>query len=182
MNTRPLPEIALPCPFCGTTNEDGWQGYYVNDTDGYAGCDNCHAAGPCVPIEQARASWNSRPNLLAARPATSTQVRNAALEIERKVIDWIAGEKNGMGLAVLEEIISRHMSAAVPKPIDAILHCPDCGHQHIDAPEPENGWINPPHRKHLCHYCGHIWLAANVPTNGVLIVEPAAPHSEGEKP
>ena len=28
------------------------------------------------------------------------------------------------------------------KPIDMVLHCPACGQQHIDAPEPECGAFN----------------------------------------
>lgn len=69
-------------------------------------------------------------------------------------------------------------SPAEPAPIDMILHCPACGAQHIDAPDPEgeahaasdgteSRWTNPPHRSHLCHGCGHIWRPADVPTNGV---------------
>jgi hypothetical protein len=64
--------------------------------------------------------------------------------------------------------------------IDMVLHCPACGLQHIDAPEPSehfeaNGdrimlWDNPPHRSHLCKGCGHIWRPADVPTNGVQAV------------
>ena len=30
--------------------------------------------------------------------------------------------------------------------IDMVLHCPKCGTQHIDEPEPENDWDNPPHK------------------------------------
>jgi hypothetical protein len=72
-------------------------------------------------------------------------------------------------------------------PIDMVLHCPACGRQHIDAPEPhtrscltpgggtfddqcicpESRWTNPPHRSHLCDGCGHVWRPADVPTNGV---------------
>lgn len=58
-------------------------------------------------------------------------------------------------------------------PIDMILHCPNCGVQHIDGPEPpphpceDDVWTNPPHKSHLCHGCGHIWRPADVPTNGV---------------
>jgi len=37
-----------------------------------------------------------------------------------------------------------------PVPIPMVLHCPRCGTQHIDAPDPESGWTNPPHRSHLC--------------------------------
>lgn len=72
-------------------------------------------------------------------------------------------------------------------PIDMVLHCPACGDQHIDAPEPHhldtelerNGlpgapaatWTNPPHRSHLCRGCGHIWRPADVATNGVAAVK-----------
>jgi predicted RNA-binding Zn-ribbon protein involved in translation (DUF1610 family) len=67
-----------------------------------------------------------------------------------------------------------------------VLHCPACGQQHIDAPDPEppmiyamglcaSGsrpfWGNPPHRSHLCHGCGHIWRPADVPTTGVQAVK-----------
>lgn len=53
------------------------------------------------------------------------------------------------------------------KPIDMVLHCPNCGTQHVDKPEPENDWTNPPHRSHLCHMCGMVWRPADVPTQGV---------------
>ena len=80
------------------------------------------------------------------------------------------------------------------EPIDMVLHCRSCGKQHIDAPIAcdmgvgceESGrcyavaqgcpdrctkWSNPPHRSHLCHYCGYIWRPADVPTNGVAAVK-----------
>ena len=70
-------------------------------------------------------------------------------------------------------------------PIDMVLHCPECGLQHIDAadnrspagdpddPRCSDGmtWRNPPHRSHLCHGCGHIWRPADVPTTGVAAVQ-----------
>ncbi len=69
-------------------------------------------------------------------------------------------------------------------PIDMVLHCPACGMQHIDRPDPpsqyagmdgtSNEWTCPPHRSHLCRPedggCGHIWRPADVPTNGVAAV------------
>ena len=69
------------------------------------------------------------------------------------------------------------MSLKMAEPIDMVLHCPACGNQHIDAPETEPGlpsicvWENPPHRSHLCHFCGHVWRPADVPTNGVAAVK-----------
>lgn len=74
-------------------------------------------------------------------------------------------------------------AAGVTQPINMVLHCPRCGVQHIDAPEPDKvryedgvaynppGWTNPPHRSHLCHDCGHVWRPADVPTNGVAAVK-----------
>ena len=53
------------------------------------------------------------------------------------------------------------------KPVDMILLCPRCHEQHIDRPEPEINWLNPPHKSHLCLYCGTVWRPADIPTNGV---------------
>lgn len=65
------------------------------------------------------------------------------------------------------------------EPLNMVLHCPACGMQHIDAPEPryaDNGaddttWHNPPHRSHLCANCGCIWRPADVATNGVRVTQ-----------
>jgi rubredoxin len=70
---------------------------------------------------------------------------------------------------------------ALEKPIDMVLHCPECGLQHVDKDEWERDphdmeqgliqtWKNEPHRSHLCHGCGHIWRPADVATNGVAAV------------
>lgn len=65
----------------------------------------------------------------------------------------------------------RHFEKPAAVPVDLILHCPNCGTQHIDAPDDRTpGWTNPPHRSHLCHACGHIWRPADVPTNGVAAI------------
>ncbi len=58
-----------------------------------------------------------------------------------------------------------------PEPIDMIIFCPACDVQHIDAPEPENGWDNPPHTSHLCHACLIVFRLADVPTNGVKTIK-----------
>lgn len=55
--------------------------------------------------------------------------------------------------------------------VDILLFCPACFAQHIDHPKPELDWTNPPHRTHLCQYCGHYWRPADVPTNGVAAIE-----------
>lgn len=56
-------------------------------------------------------------------------------------------------------------------PIDMVLHCPECGFQHIDAPNPARDWNNPPHRSHECQRCGVVWRPADVETNGVAAVQ-----------
>lgn len=67
---------------------------------------------------------------------------------------------------------------AAGKPIDMILYCPQCHTQHIDTADKfhhalvdKGRWTNPPHRSHLCHYCGFIWRPADVPTNGVAEIK-----------
>lgn len=56
--------------------------------------------------------------------------------------------------------------------IDMLLFCPTCQMQHID--QAEEGWINPPHKSHLCRKqhggCGTIWRPADVATNGVRAI------------
>lgn len=56
------------------------------------------------------------------------------------------------------------------EPVPMVLHCPACGAQHVDAPDSETGWTNPPHRSHLCHACGHVWRPADIATTGVVAV------------
>jgi hypothetical protein len=58
----------------------------------------------------------------------------------------------------------------ISEPLDMILFCPRCSHQHVDAPQPEKGWTNPPHRSHECQSCGHVWRPADLPTNGVATI------------
>jgi hypothetical protein len=64
---------------------------------------------------------------------------------------------------------SREERAAEPLPM--VLHCPGCGKQHIDEPQPDKGWENPPHRSHECQGCGIVWRPADVPTTGVASVQ-----------
>jgi len=54
---------------------------------------------------------------------------------------------------------------------DMVMHCPRCGDQHIDEPDPETGWTNPPHKSHLCLSCSVVWRVADVPTNGVAATQ-----------
>lgn len=56
-------------------------------------------------------------------------------------------------------------------PVPMVLHCPACGTQHVDAPEPENNWTNPPHRSHRCGACQTIWRPADIPTTGVAAIK-----------
>jgi hypothetical protein len=68
----------------------------------------------------------------------------------------------------------RDAAAMMREPIPMVLHCPNCGTQHIDAPEPGTDWNNPPHKSHKCRPqdggCGTIWRASDVPTNGVAAI------------
>lgn len=80
--------------------------------------------------------------------------------------DPTAEEGREVALAVLAQ------AQRDAKPLDMVLHCPECGLQHVDEPDdrtPE--WDNPPHRSHLCHGCKCVWRPADVPTNGVRSVK-----------
>lgn len=63
----------------------------------------------------------------------------------------------------------RLREASEAAPINMLLWCPNCHHQHVDAPDAD--WTNPPHRSHLCHACGTVWRPADVETNGVVWIE-----------
>lgn len=96
-------------------------------------------------------------------------------EITSHRVGWKIGCSNINCLAFSNDLYFEDENMAVidwnaratASPVDAVLFCPACKAQHIDAPEPENGWTNPPHKSHLCHACGAIWRPADVPTNGV---------------
>lgn len=62
-------------------------------------------------------------------------------------------------------VIAGAVAVFLDRPIDMILHCPKCNAKHVDRVGP--GWNNPPHRSHLCYWCGYIWRPADVNTNGV---------------
>lgn len=105
---------------------------------------------------------------------------------------WLAvhGERRKHDVAILQErrrtrtpgeqlhdAVVKHLTRAQEQaPIDMVLHCPSCGLQHIDAPNEVIGWMNPPHRSHLCEKCGNVWRPADVPTNGVASVTTRSEH------
>lgn len=70
------------------------------------------------------------------------------------------------------DVATQAVFDATAQPLDMVLHCPKCHTQHVDEPDERTpGWVNPPHRSHLCHACGTIWRPADVPTNGVREVK-----------
>lgn len=70
---------------------------------------------------------------------------------------------------------ARAVASLLAAPIPMLLFCPECGLQHVDAPEPardgEEAWDNPPHRSHLCRGCGTVWRPADVATVGVASIQ-----------
>ncbi len=115
-----------------------------------------------------------------------------------KVKDFAARIPNCEGVPIIgvpsAAPISEDAGECGAKPVDMILHCPACGLQHIDAPDEWTpDWKNEPHRSHLCRPedggRGHIWRPADVPTNGVKVINtkgkadntPAAPSGSTEQ-
>src|SRR6266850_2195660 len=68
-----------------------------------------------------------------------------------------------------EEIQIEALIEVLGKPlsIDVILFCPRCGAQHIDYPDPDRQWENPPHRTHQCAVCEYRWRPSDIATNGI---------------
>ena len=67
-------------------------------------------------------------------------------------------------------------------PIPMLLFCPRCGAQHIDAPQPEKNWDNPPHKSHECQSCSYVWRPADVPTTGVAEIETKGSRDQSAAP
>jgi len=97
------------------------------------------------------------------------------LESNREIIA-LAHEHGWDGVTnskILTHFLRARLELAVQaeKPIDMILFCPNCGFQHVDKPEPDKDWTNPPHKSHLCHNCAVVWRPADVATNGVAFIK-----------
>ncbi len=75
-------------------------------------------------------------------------------------------------ISVMESMASANIPCP---PVDMVLYCPRCGHQHID--EAKDEWKNPPHRSHLCGNpkCKCVWRPADIYTNGVLKTKTSSP-------
>lgn len=95
---------------------------------------------------------------------------------QRKVLDVLWSQALAASVKDGEQFTRYHFAELVLEqhgpvlPLDMILYCPNCGRQHIDAPDERTpGWVNKPHRSHLCHdpECQCIWRPADFCTNGV---------------
>lgn len=74
-------------------------------------------------------------------------------------------ELTDAGVDVLANIALASVQAHLV--VDMLIFCPRCNVQHVDRPQPEKNWDNPPHKSHLCHACGCIWRPSDMCTNGV---------------
>lgn len=155
-------------------------------------------------------AWMAWQKALAAAPAVQAEpvawlkfctTRTSMPGDTKKVKPWICSHWNGPTPPAVMINSDQffwapvHTHPDVPAPIDMILHCPECGLQHVDKANTdevlmaasERGfdhgsadwqnfvdretWDNPPHRSHLCARCGHVWRPADVPTNGVAAIK-----------
>lgn len=67
-------------------------------------------------------------------------------------------------------------------PVNLLLFCPNCGLQHIDAPNIEKAWDNPPHRSHECQRCFYTWRPSDRFTNGITAIDTAGAKDKSAKP
>lgn len=110
-----------------------------------------------------------RENETLARKLRDTEDTLAVTEtgMENLEAKWRAGfdEAVAANAALSEENVRLRNT-----PVDVILHCPVCLTRHVDEPQPEKNWTNPPHRTHECQQCGHLWRPYDVATNGVAML------------
>lgn len=59
------------------------------------------------------------------------------------------------------------VKSAAKGPLKMIIHCPECGTQHVDS----GIWAEDEHWAHTCKRCGHTWKAAKVATVGVASLD-----------
>lgn len=66
-------------------------------------------------------------------------------------------------LAEHQQYWRQRLDVVIPERI--ITRCPECNGRHFDAPCGD--WKNPPHKTHLCNFCGALWRPFAWPTEGV---------------
>lgn len=94
-----------------------------------------------------------------------TREQTAGDDLCDKALEHVRAELgHWVGVRIREEFYKHS------KPIPMILWCPHCNGRHIDAPDEEHGWTNPPHRSHKCGHCGYVWRPADVATEGVQYI------------
>lgn len=109
---------------------------------------------------------------LRATPCTGQEAAHLARQAGIGIID-LKRRAFLVDQAVHEGVLfrlARWQSLAFGRdPVPMILFCPRCGTRHIDQADPP-GWLNPPHRSHLCAACGNIWRPADIATVGVASI------------
>lgn len=139
-----------PCPFCGhhayepvQVRGQGWGSY-----DWEIRCSSSHC---CANVRIVADGWERNLDPELNKHLSPDQLYdNRELKLRRM---W--NRRSAIDQALAE-------------PIDMLLYCPQCGLQHIDAPDERTpDWKNPPHKSHLCHGCKTVWRQCDRPTNGV---------------
>jgi hypothetical protein len=84
----------------------------------------------------------------------------AAINDVKRLIG-VAEEQNKRINYLMEEL---ERTRRINGPVKMLLDCPKCMKPHVDVKE----WATKQHKVHLCEFCGHEWMPANVATVGVL--------------
>lgn len=102
--------------------------------------------------------------------------RERAEQAEAKLAAAEAGARDVARPAVTQDFRATEFDtyaaaeAGAREPLPMLLFCPACNMQHVDAPQPEKDWANPPHRSHECQGCGYVWRPADALTTGVAAI------------
>jgi hypothetical protein len=155
---------------------------HVDDGDGFCAACSCFCGdGPEIPFPCAYAVpkgsgeleyWKREAHYHLEQEQRHNQARiqlHAAVSSLEDALNAVARDRNRFS-----DIVNKQTAelAMLRSPIPMVLHCPACGMKHVDKPQPEKGWTNPPHRSHACQNetCGYVWRPADVATVGVAAI------------
>lgn len=130
------------------------------------------SAAPAAPIPLPKHSLETSLSLFACLwamiEAERELVKEPRIDDDTPVLQFMG---SGASCQVYAKDVRNIANLDASAPIPMLLYCPRCEKQHIDAPEPEKQWSNPPHATHTCKGCGLLWRPSNRNTTGIEKLE-----------
>lgn len=131
-------------------------------------CENCDEL---FDLNDGKASPRRNRRIVICAKCANEEEEEIEREEEIRSLHEEIGDAEHSIKSANERLRELGVVVADQQPVDMLLYCPECFEQHIDKPQPDKNWDNPPHRSHECQVCDHVWRPADVPTNGVTSIK-----------